>query len=50
MKYKFVYFFFVIAIIIFFVIFNNYTKESVYKENFRSRSQWSGFHAPGFRM
>lgn len=40
---KYYYYFFVISLVFFFVIFNSYTKGSLY-ENFRSRTSWTGFH------
>ena len=50
MKYNLISFIFLVVLIVFFIVFNSYTKESLYIENFRSRSPWSGFHPPGFRV
>lgn len=49
MKYNFFYFCIFIILILFIILFNSYTKEGFYIENFRSYIQWSGFHPTGYR-
>jgi len=48
-RYNYFYIFLVIMLIIFFIIFNSYTKKSIYKEGYRGWRWGPGFRGVGWR-
>ena len=49
MKYNYLSIFFIIMLFVFFVVFNSYTKKSIYKEGYRGWKWGTGFRGVGWR-